>query len=148
MSTLSEGSNFATFVRMYKQWGESRNQRLEGLPQPLAGFQHPTNQAQRPTPQLLSPSQSRPQSYRHPPLQNPADFSTFFQALDDVKRGQDEIDVAINTLQTTADQIKKIVDEGVATMVGTMARFEVVGRGVLEIALQSSNLQLSNGYAS
>jgi hypothetical protein len=61
MSTASDGSDFATFVRIYKQWGESRNQRLEGNPHPLTGSQHPTNQVQPPIAQRLSPSRSRPQ---------------------------------------------------------------------------------------
>ncbi|KAH6667766.1 hypothetical protein B0J14DRAFT_171807 [Halenospora varia] len=93
-------SDFATFIRMYKQWGESRNQRLEANPQPLAGSQHSTNQVQRPVPQHLPPSRSRPQPYRQPPLRNPADFSTLLQALDDVKKRHDEI-------YAMAEQIKK-----------------------------------------
>ncbi|KAG9230595.1 hypothetical protein BJ875DRAFT_471780 [Amylocarpus encephaloides] len=145
MSTASEGPDFATFVRMYKQWGEFRNQRLEGHPHPLAASQHPTNQVQRSIPQRLSSSRPRPQPYQQPPSRNPA---TFFQALDDVKKRQDEIYVAVNALHTIAKQIKKTVDEGVATMVGTMERFEVIGRGVLEMAVQPSNSQPSTGASS
>jgi hypothetical protein len=92
MSTATDGSDFATFFRMYKQWGESRNQRLEGNPHPL----------QRPIVQRLSPSRSRPQPqpYQQPPLRNPADVSILLQALDDVKKRQDEIYVTLNSLQT------------------------------------------------
>ena len=100
MSTASDGSDFATFFRMYKQWGESRNQRLEGNPHPLTGSQHPTNQVQRPIVQRPSPSRSRPQPYQQPPLRNPADLSILLQALDDVKKRQDEIYVDLNSLQT------------------------------------------------
>jgi hypothetical protein len=102
MPTASDGSDFATFVRMYKQWGESRNQRLEGNPHPLTGSQHPTNQVQRPIAQRLSPSRSRPQPqpYQQPPLRNPADVSILLQALDGVKKRQDEIYVTLNSLQT------------------------------------------------
>ena len=97
MSTASDGSDFATFMR-FKQW-ESKNQRLVGNPHPSNGSQNLVNQVQRPTLQRLSPSRSRPQPYRQPPPLNPADFSTILQALDDVKKSQDEIYVALNTLQ-------------------------------------------------
>lgn len=100
MSTASDGSDFATFFRLYKQWGESRNQRFEGNPHPLTGSQHPTNQVQRPIVQRLSPPRSRPQPYQQPPLRNPADVSILLQALDDVKKRQDEIYVTLNSLQT------------------------------------------------
>ncbi|KAL5331265.1 hypothetical protein ACEPPN_000794 [Leptodophora sp. 'Broadleaf-Isolate-01'] len=50
--------------------------------------------------------------------------------------------MALNALQTMT------VDEGVATMVGTMERVEVIGRGVLEMALQQSNSQPPNGASS
>ncbi|PVH71243.1 hypothetical protein DL98DRAFT_521154 [Cadophora sp. DSE1049] len=107
MSTASESSDFATFVRMYKQWGESRNRRLEGNLHPLAASQHLTNPVQHPTAQRLSPARSRPQPYRQPPLRNPADFSTFSQALDYVKKRQDEIHMTLNALQTMTEQINK-----------------------------------------
>jgi hypothetical protein len=100
MSTASDGSDLETFFRMYKQWGESRNQRFEGNPHPLTGSQHPTNQVQRPIVQRLSPSRSRPQPYQQPPLRNPADVSILLQALDGVKKRQDEIYVTLNSLQT------------------------------------------------
>ena len=35
-----------------------------------------------------------------PSLRNPADFSILLQALDDVKKRQDEIYVTLNSLQT------------------------------------------------
>ncbi|PVH71513.1 hypothetical protein DL98DRAFT_521015, partial [Cadophora sp. DSE1049] len=100
----SLSSDFATVVRMYKQWGESRKQRLEGNLHPLAASQHPTNPVQHPTAQRLSPARARPQPYQQPPLRDPADFSTFSQALDDVKKRQDEIHMALNAL---AEQINK-----------------------------------------
>jgi hypothetical protein len=98
MSTASDGSDFASFYRLYKQW-ESKNQRLESNPHPLTGSQHPTNQVQRPIAQRLSPSRSRLQPYQQP-LRNPADASILLQALDDVKKRQDEIYVSLNSLQT------------------------------------------------
>ena len=100
MSTASDGSDLETFFRMYKQWGESRNQRFEGNPYPLTGSQHPANQVQRPIVQRLSPSRSRPQPqpYQQPPLRNPADVSILLQALNDVKKRQYDIYVTLNSL--------------------------------------------------
>ena len=102
MSTASDGPDFATFVRMYKQWEGSRNQRLEGNPHPLTGSQ-PTNHVQRPIAQRLSPSRSRPQPqpqpYQQPPLRNPADVSILLQALDEVKKRQDKTYASLHSLQ-------------------------------------------------
>ncbi len=95
---MNEGTDLATFFRMYKQL---ESQRLEGTPQPLEGAQQPAAQGQRPIPQRFTPPQHRPrvQPYRQPPRN--FDILSLVRALEEVKKKLDDMFTALSTLQNT-----------------------------------------------
>jgi hypothetical protein len=98
MSNFNAASDFAAYYRMYKQF-ESANQRLEGIqPQPSVGPQQPITQVQRPPAQRLSPARFQPQPYQQS-LRNAPELSSFFRAIDEVKKRLDDISAALNSLQ-------------------------------------------------
>ncbi|KAH8587325.1 hypothetical protein B0O99DRAFT_694598 [Bisporella sp. PMI_857] len=148
MPDVNHNSEFAKFYHMYKQWEAENHPALEAsqlqteLPH-VRKAAHPLLQSGLPPHRPYPYQPTRNVFARSTPLgRNTPDLLAFFQALDEVKKRQDDLNMKMIKLQNMSEQIRITVEEGVTAMKTTMERFEVVGRNVLEIALKSSSTQL------
>jgi hypothetical protein len=91
MSNVNEIPDFASFFRMYKQWESENHQSV--------GPQQPTTQVLRPPANRLSPARFRPYPHQQSALRNVLEFSTFFRALDEVKKQLGDIFAVLKSLQ-------------------------------------------------
>lgn len=162
MSNTDEMVDFANFYRAYKQLG------LAGRPRAsTAGPQNPVGvPVQRP----LSQRTSIQRPFRQAPRQSTPNLLAFWQLLaefksmleeikqghdvifnqlllefkrlsEEIKQGHDGIVVVLNGIQNMSNQLKSTLEENMARMNGNIERFEAIGRGVLQMALQPSNSQ-------